>query len=92
MHWLIWNIDRSVNELRADVSLPSECRQGTNSFGIVGYGAPSPRIGTHRYMFDLYALNIRLDHIPEGANRATLERAMQKHVIARTQLTGTVTA
>lgn len=92
VHWIIWNIDPSVNELRVAEDLPADCRQGTNDFGVIGYGAPCPSYGTHHYIFDLYALNIRLDHVPEGASRATLERAMQKHVIARTQLMGTVTA
>lgn len=91
-HWLVWNIDPSVNDLHASDNLPVDSRQGTNDFGLIGYGAPCPQQGVHHYVFDLYALNIRLDHVPEGAKRATLERAMQKHVISRTQLVGTVSA
>jgi Raf kinase inhibitor-like YbhB/YbcL family protein len=90
VHWLVWNIDPAVNELHADTNLPAGACQGTNDFGKIGYSSPQPLQGVRRYIFDLYGLDIRLDHVPEGANRATLERAMQKHVVSRTQLVGMV--
>lgn len=92
VHWLVWNIDPAVNELRTIDDLPADCCQGLNDFGVIGYGAPCPSAGTHRYVFDLYALSVRLDHVTQGAKRSALERAMQKHIISRTQLMGTVTA
>lgn len=85
-HWTVWGIapDRTNIAAGADVGV-----DGTNGFGNVGYDGPCPpRGGEHRYRFKLFALDSTLD-IAAGADRATLEAAMEGHVIAATQLTGT---
>lgn len=63
-------------------------RQGTNDFGLLGYGGPCPPSGLpHRYFFKLYALDIELGLAP-GATKQQVERAMQGHVLAQTELIG----
>ncbi len=85
-HWVIWNIDPKTQYLSED-SLPSNTVQGINSWGSARYGGPCPPHGAepHRYMFKLYALDMVLD-LPFTTTRAELERVIEEHVIAKTDL------
>ena len=83
-HWLVWNIE-PVTAL-AEGSVPGT--QGANSFGKTAYGGPCPPSGTHRYFFKVFALSSNLD-LPSGANKKTLEQALQPHVLAEGTLMGT---
>lgn len=89
-HWVIWNLSGSAT-LLPENHVPSGALQGLNDFGKPGYGPPAPPSGTHRYMFDLYALNTQLD-LPAGATVAQLTQAMEGHITATAQLVGTVNA
>src|SRR5437868_6650207 len=72
VHWLVYHIPLSMNELREGVvaspELPNGIRQGRNGFGDIGYGGPQPPSGTHRYFLHLYALDQDVQ-IPPGASR-----------------------
>jgi Raf kinase inhibitor-like YbhB/YbcL family protein len=50
VHWVLWNIDPKLKEIKAD-SVPSKSVQGKNDFGKNNYGGPCPPSGTHRYFF-----------------------------------------
>ena len=50
---------------------------------------PCPPVGRHRYMFTLYALDKRLDKLPDGASKSDVLGALVKHVIAEAKLTAT---
>jgi Raf kinase inhibitor-like YbhB/YbcL family protein len=82
-HWLVWNIP--PNEAIAENSVPGI--SGRNSFGNTGYGGPCPPSGSHRYYFKIYALDGELN-IPAGADKKTLEQAMQDHILAEAELMG----
>jgi Raf kinase inhibitor-like YbhB/YbcL family protein len=91
-HWLLYAIPSNERELQADLSkqstLANGSKQGTNSFGRIGYGGPAPPPGkTHRYFFKLFALDTVLD-LRSGVNAAVLERAMSHHILAQGQLMG----
>jgi Raf kinase inhibitor-like YbhB/YbcL family protein len=90
VHWLVWNIDPTTGFIE-EGTRPAASRQGVNGFGAVGYGGPCPPSGTHRYVFELYALNTSLD-VPEGADRTTLEAAFDQRVVAAARLVGLVSA
>lgn len=87
-HWTLWNINPQTTQI-AENSLPAGTAEGTTSFGKPGYGGPCPPAGTgtHRYMFELYALDLVLN-LPITAQRPQLETAMQGHILAKAQLTG----
>jgi Raf kinase inhibitor-like YbhB/YbcL family protein len=87
LHWCSWNIDPRIRTLRSP-ALPEGVVQGMNSSGTIGYVPPCPPSGTHRYIFDLYALDIMID-LPEGATRRQLMQAMMGHEIDMTTLIGT---
>ena len=90
-HWVVYHIppaSTGLNEgIPAEPNLPGGALQGRNGFGEMGYGGPQPPAGTHRYFFHLYALNTELK-LPAGVSRGELDRALQGHVLAETQLMG----
>jgi Raf kinase inhibitor-like YbhB/YbcL family protein len=90
-HWVLFNIPENVRGLPEglgrDVSLPTGGTQGTNSFQRVGYDGPKPPRGTHRYYFDLYALDAELA-LDQTATAGRLQEAMKGHVLAQASLMG----
>ncbi|MCE0497110.1 MAG: YbhB/YbcL family Raf kinase inhibitor-like protein [Methylacidiphilales bacterium] len=89
-HWLVWNLSADTRSI-AEGTLPSEAREGQNSFGHVRYDGPSPPSGTHRYFFRLYALDTTLS-LTTGSSRAALEAAMDGHIVGITETFGTYSA
>jgi Raf kinase inhibitor-like YbhB/YbcL family protein len=57
VHWTVYGLAPRATSL-APGALPSGAREGTNSFGHRGWGAPCPPKGkgAHRYEFTLYWL------------------------------------
>ena len=92
-HWLLYNLSAGSRELAegvpTDAVLSIGARQGTNSFGEVGYGGACPPRGDHehRYIFKLYALDTDLALEP-GARREQLLDAVRDRVLAEAQLMG----
>lgn len=91
VHWLVYNLPAASRELPEDVrprTASPRAFQGKNDFGKVGYGGPCPPAGPpHRYYFRLYALDTELPLKP-GATRPQVERAMEGHVLAETEIMG----
>lgn len=92
VHWILFNIPPGVVALPENImktrTIPNGARQGMNDFREIGYGGPCPPGGKHRYNFTLYALDTEL-MIDPGSLRAAVEKAMQGHVLATSQLMGT---
>jgi Raf kinase inhibitor-like YbhB/YbcL family protein len=84
-HWVVWNINPEVNEIR-EHSAPHGSILGLNSGNKRGYSGPCPPLMMHRYVFRLYALDVRLQLGPD-AGKEQLEAAMQSHILATTELT-----
>lgn len=92
-HWVIFNISSDSRELSeavlAQAELPTGALQGKSDFGRIGYGGPCPPPGRpHRYRFTLYALGQALG-LKAGASKKQVLDAMQGHILAQGQLTGT---
>ncbi len=93
VHWVIYNIPSDVNKLPEGVStsakLSDGSQQGINDFGRPGYGGACPPPGRpHRYFFKLYALDTKLD-IRGRVTKEVLTNAMDGHILAEANLTGT---
>lgn len=91
-HWLLYNIPPDSRELpqaiRKEEQTPNGSRQGLNDFGEIGYDGPCPPgHSLHRYRFDLYALDTRLN-LPAGATKKQIIDAMNGHILAHGQLIG----
>ena len=90
VHWVLYNIPVSAEGLTEAIEttlLPSGTFQGLNDWQRAGYGGPCPPVGNHRYFFKLYALDTVLPDL-KLPTKATLEQAMQGHVIASSELIG----
>ena len=87
LHWLVWNVDPGRTAI-PEAWDAAGAVEGTNDFGEVGYGGPSPPDREHTYRFKLYALDARLD-AGAGADLAAVGGAAAGHVVASTQLEGT---
>ena len=88
-HWVAWNIPADTREM-PEGQLPAGIVQGKNDFGKEGYGGPCPAQGSHHYVFNLYALDARLD-VAKGASREELEDKMVSHILSHAELIGTYT-
>jgi Raf kinase inhibitor-like YbhB/YbcL family protein len=86
-HWLVYNIPPTTQQIR-EHEVPPQSKQGMTDFGTRGYGGPCPPSGTHRYVFQLFALDITLA-LPEGTRKEEMLAKMKGHVIARAELVGT---
>ena len=84
-HWLVYGIEPTVTAL----SDSGAVAEGTNDFGVKGYGAPCPPRGlAHHYVFRLLALRHPVELGP-GADRAAFDEAVAPHVLAEARLTAT---
>jgi Raf kinase inhibitor-like YbhB/YbcL family protein len=91
VHWVLYDIPADATSLAERVTaagLPAGTREGVNDWDKTGYGGPCPPIGRHRYFFKLFALDRMLGDLGR-ARKADVERAMQGHVLERTELVGT---
>jgi hypothetical protein len=91
-HWIVFNIPSDMHELPeampVERELPSGAFQGENDFGAVGYRGPCPPTGkAHRYRFKVYALDERAE-LEAGASRRDILEAMDGHILAQGELTG----
>ena len=91
VHWVLFNLPATVNNLPEDIppmqTLESGAKQGMNDFRRIGYGGPCPPGGMHRYYFKIYALDTEID-LEAGAAKPEILRAMEGHILAQGQLMG----
>ncbi|OVE79096.1 hypothetical protein BVY00_01140 [bacterium G20] len=92
IHWLMWDIPVSTQAI-ITISVPVGAVQGVNNAGQSKYMGPCPPAGTgtHRYIFELYALDKTLG-LPAGADRDQLQKSMAGHILAQHTLTGLFSA
>lgn len=84
-HWVVFNIPPGIREIKE-----GEEPQGTHGIGTgcnLNYMGPCPPDREHRYFFKLYALDTELS-LPEKATKQQVEKAMEGHILAETQLMG----
>ncbi len=87
VHWLAYDIPAGTASLAEGASGGGGFAEGRNDFGRIGWGGPCPPSGTHRYVFELYALD-RAVGLGRGARLADLRQAMEGHVLGTAKLTG----
>jgi len=82
-HWVVWNIP-PIKRIEEN-SVPGI--EGLNSFRRRSYGGPCPPSGTHRYFFNVYALDTKLSLGPDSRKR-DVEKAMAGYTLARGEIMG----
>jgi hypothetical protein len=94
-HWVIYGLPPEVLSLPENVPHDEavsslEAMQGRNSARELGYFPPSPPPGqVHHYTFHLYALDAPTNLHPGTVTANDLRRAIDGHVLATAELTGT---
>ncbi len=91
VHWVLYNIpgDRTeIPEGSTNAYLEREkIVPGLNIAGQPGYMPPCPPLGTHRYEFRVYALDV--DQLrPASNDKAGVMKAMEGHILSYGELVG----
>jgi Raf kinase inhibitor-like YbhB/YbcL family protein len=88
VHWVL-SLPAETRSLASGASkaLPPGASMGKNDWGKDDWGGPCPPIGRHRYLFKLYAVDQAVD--ARGKDKAAVLAAIDGHVLARGELTGT---
>ena len=87
--WVVFDLPAEVRGLPENaLLLPPGTRRGLNDWKQLGYRGPCPPIGRHRYFFKLYALDLATLGL-EIPTRQELERAIEGHILATSELMGT---
>ena len=91
-HWIFWGISGTATSIPAAIkpdSSPDGIVQGVNIRKVNGYQPPCPPPGAtpHHYIFEIYALDTKLD-LPAGSARADLLKAMDGHVVGKATYAG----
>jgi Raf kinase inhibitor-like YbhB/YbcL family protein len=92
-HWMVYGIPADTpglpEGLAKDPQLPDGIRQGKNDFGTIGYAGPDPPPGaSHRYIFQIYALNSIINLKP-AATRREFHDAIKNQTLKVAKLVGT---
>ena len=89
-HWVVWNIPGSATGLPEGVPKGPKLANGAFQFSATGQMYRGPGAGAngpkHHYMFELYALDTKIDVQPTAdafETRANVFKAMQGHVLAK---------
>ena len=89
-HWVVWNIPATATGLPEGVPRGSQLSDGSYQISATGPVYRGPGAGAtgplHHYMFELFALDTKLD-VPPTADafetRANVLKAMQGHVLGK---------
>ena len=95
IHWILFDVPPTIQGLPEGITPASLERQvpgalqGVNTFGNVRYDgpAPPPGDGSHRYQFQVYALDRWLDLRPGVTILAVLD-VMEGHIVGKGELVG----
>src|SRR5436190_7292072 len=89
-HWVVWNIPASATGLPEGVPKGSQLADGRYQISATGTmyrGQGAPANGPpHHYMFEIYALDTKLDVAPAAdafESRANVMKAMQGHILGK---------
>lgn len=82
-HWVVWNIPPVVKiEEGSKIGVT-----GQNSRKENKYTGPCPPNGIHEYHFKIYALDTELN-LPQSTGKKDLLKAIEGHILASAELTG----
>jgi len=89
-HWMIWDIPGDAAGIPEGFVPGSVGITGENDFGEEGFGGPLPPKGhgPHRYIFRVFALDMKRIPLSHGARHSEFERALWGHVIEEARVTG----
>lgn len=90
LHWMLWNIPAATRQLPEALpkgALPDGTQQVNTGTDAVYRGMGAPAGPYHHYVFELYAVDQKLD-LPATATRADVLKAIDGHVVAKAAYLG----
>ena len=95
-HWIVFNIDKSVDTLKTGASglsankggMPAGAIESSTSYGSKGFGGACPPEGDkpHRYIFTVFALNIEKIEQTADARPELVGFFLNSHAIAKASI------
>ena len=89
-HWVVWNIPATATGLPEGVPKGAQLADGSYQISATGQmyrGPGAPSTGpVHHYMFELYALDAKIDVAPTAdafETRANVMKAIQGHILGK---------
>lgn len=87
LHWVAFNIPGTTKQI-SEGRLPEGSVNGRNFRNNNAYTGPGAPPGPdHHYLFEFYALNVKLD-LPVTASRPELLEAVKGHIVGKTTYVG----
>lgn len=94
-HWLLWNVPTDASAIPEGITQSrtvaelNGAKQGTNSFGELGYRGPRPPKGDgpYTYRFTLSAVETPLN-VQAGARRGQVTQGLRDNLVATARITG----
>ena len=90
-HWVAFDIPASVTALPPGASgteMPQGAVEGVNDYGTKGYGGPCPPRGsTHRYIFNVWALDVPSLSLAPEVTGPQIRPQLQLHSLGKATLT-----
>lgn len=90
-HWVVYDIPPQITELEENIKasrvLAGGIKQGENEFLDIGYKGPCPKIRTHTYYFNVFALDSKPE-LDFGLKRSELRKKIREHIIGYGFITG----
>jgi len=87
-HWVLFDIPAATMQLPEGFQPGSVGVSGVSGMRRQGYMGPCPPSGAHHYHFMLSALDVPTLGLQAGASKAEVEKAMEGHVVGKTELIG----
>ena len=92
VHWVLFDLPPETRELPEGIAkqgqLPDGSRQGLNGYDKVGCVGPCPPgHSPHRYVFDVYALDRKLN-LPAAVSKKDVVKAIDGHVLGWGEVAG----
>ena len=91
-HWTLFNIPSSATSIAPNASrtalLPKGSVEGTNDYGLVGFGGACPPKGHgfHTYVTTVYALDVDTLDIDKNTNQAVVGYMINAHTIKKSSV------
>ena len=89
-HWVVWNIPATATGLPEGVAKGAQLADGSYQISATGQMYRGPGAAAtgpvHHYMFEIYALDTKLDVTPAAdafETRANVMKAMQGHILGK---------
>lgn len=88
IHWVLFDINGKLHSLNTNTM---QGKRGMNAKAHVSYDGPCPPagMGMHHYVFQLYALDVPVLELAQGASLDDVDKVMREHIIDTAQLVGT---